>query len=275
MPILAQGDIRKMRTELDDPVRYRLPVGDEQVDMNALIGQEIQLSHGGGIHCIACGRTIKKSFHQGYCFPCLRSLPECDSCIVKPELCHYDKGTCRDPAWGDRHCMQEHYVYLANSSGLKVGITRGSQIPFRWMDQGAVQALPVFRVKDRKTSGLVEVAFKNHVADRTDWRAMLRGNADPLDMNARRDELITLCDGELDRLRADLGESAIEYVADAKTVAIRYPVQQWPKKIVSLNFDKAPEISGRLQGIKGQYLILDTGVLNMRKFGGYELSLST
>jgi len=275
MPVLAQGDIRKMRTQLGDPVHYRLPVGDEQIDMNALIGQEIQLSHGGDIHCIACGRAIRKSFNQGYCFPCLRSLPECDSCIVKPELCHYHKGTCRDPAWGDRHCMQEHYVYLANSSGLKVGITRGSQIPFRWMDQGAVQALPVFRVKDRKTSGLVEVAFKNHVADRTDWRAMLRGNAEPVDMNARRDELVTLCDGELERLRADLGESAIEYVEDAETVEIRYPVLRWPEKIVSLNFDKTPAISGRLQGIKGQYLILDTGVLNMRKFGGYELTLST
>ena len=274
MSLLAQGDIRKMRTELNDPVRYQLPVGDEQVDMNALIGKDILLSHSGGIHCIACGRAIRKSFNQGYCFPCLRSLPECDSCIVKPELCHYDQGTCRDPAWGDTHCMQEHYVYLANSSGLKVGITRASQVPFRWMDQGAVQALPVLRVKDRKTSGLVEVAFKQHVADRTDWRAMLRGNAEPQDMHARRDELMALCDAELDRLRRELGENAIEQVTDAKTVEIRYPVQQWPEKIVSLNFDKTPHIDGRLLGIKGQYLILDTGVLNMRKFGGYELSLS-
>ncbi len=281
MPVVAQGDVRKMRTELGasgEPVRYTLPLGDNQVDMNALIGSHIHLAHSGHIHCIACGRAIKKSFNQGYCFPCLRSLPECDSCIVKPELCHYAEGTCRDPAWGDKHCMQDHYVYLANSSGLKVGITRGTQIPTRWMDQGAVQAIPVFRVRDRKTSGLVEVAFKNHVADKTNWRAMLKGNAEPLDMIAKRDELISLVeqgDDEVNKIREDLGEDAIAFLADAQPVEIHYPVQHWPTKITSLNFDKTPEISGLLHGIKGQYLMLDTGVLNMRKFGGYDLSLST
>ena len=278
MPVIAQGDIRKMRAALGEPgeqVRYTLPVGDDEVDMNALIGEHIQLTHNGRIHCVACGRAIKKSFNQGYCFPCLRSLPECDSCIVKPELCHYAEGTCRDPAWGDAHCMQDHYVYLANSSGLKVGITRGSQIPTRWMDQGAVQAIPVFRVKDRKTSGLVEVAFKNHVADKTNWRAMLKGNADPLDMLARRDELMQLADEDVNKIRESLGDDAIIFLNEAEPVAISYPVQQWPTKVISLNFDKTPEISGQLLGIKGQYLILDSGVLNIRKFGGYALSLST
>lgn len=273
MQEIAQGNIRKMLTELDEPVRYTLPVSDERVDMNALIGERIQLSHTGQIHCIACGRSIKKSFNQGYCFPCLRSLPECDSCIVKPELCHYAEGTCRDPAWGDAHCMQPHYVYLANSSGLKVGITRGTQIPTRWMDQGAVQALPVFRVKDRMTSGLVEVAFKNHVADKTNWRAMLKGNVDPLDMAARRDELMELTHADMDSIRDKLGTAAVEFLPDAESVEIHYPVQQWPGKILSHNFDRTPDINGQLQGIKGQYLILDSGVLNMRKFGGYEISL--
>ena len=267
------GNIQKMQTQLNDTVQYHLPIGNELVDMNALIGSEIKFSHTGEINCNACGRKTKKSFSQGFCYPCFQSLAQCDMCIMKPEKCHFAEGTCREPDWGEKFCFQDHYVYLANSSGLKVGITRGTQIPTRWMDQGATQAIPIFKVKDRLTSGLIEVIFKNHVADKTSWQKMLKGEADTLDMQARRDELYALSEDALKELTETLDKDAINFLNHEKVVNINFPVNIYPEKVKSFNFDKTPEISGVLNGIKGQYLILDKGVLNMRKFGGYNLTL--
>ena len=192
---------------------------------------------------------------------------------MKPEKCHYAEGTCREPEWGEQFCFKDHYVYLANSSGLKVGITRGTQIPTRWMDQGATQAIPIFKVKNRLTSGLVEVAFKNHVADKTSWQKMLKGKADEIDMQTRRDELYALCKDALDEITSALDSDAVEFLDNESVIDINFPVNIYPEKVKSFNFDKTPEISGVLNGIKGQYLILDNGVLNMRKFGGYNLTL--
>ena len=267
------GNILKMQTQLKDTVQYQLPIGDELIDMNALIGSPVKLTYSNEIHCVACGRKTKKSFNQGYCYPCFQSLAQCDSCIIKPEKCHYAEGTCREPEWGEQFCLKDHYVYLANSSGLKVGITRGTQIPTRWMDQGATQALPVFKVNNRLTSGLVEVIFKNHVADKTSWQKMLKGEADKINMQVRRDELYELCQPELNELSKTLDSEAIEYLDNEGVVDINFPVNTYPEKVKSFNFDKTPEVSGALNGIKGQYLILDRGVLNMRKFGGYQLTL--
>jgi len=272
----SAGHLRKLRTELDgDTATYHLPLDDARIPLNPLVGQPLRLIHTGEIHCVACGRRTKKSFNQGYCYPCFRDLPECDSCIVKPEQCHYFDGTCRDPAWGEQHCLQDHIVYLANSSGLKVGITRASQIPTRWIDQGATQALPVFRVANRLLSGQLEVILKQHVADRTDWRKMLKGVAAPLDLQARRDALLDQCAAEIATLMEAEGEERITLLPDAEPVAIDYPVNAYPTKITSRNFDKTPAIEGSLLGIKGQYLILDTGVLNIRKFAGYHVQLET
>jgi len=262
-----------MHTQLGDQVAYQLPIGDQLVNMNELIGQTINLSYNNEINCIACGRKTKKSFSQGFCYPCFQSLAQCDSCIIKPELCHYAEGTCREPEWGETHCFIDHYVYLANSSGIKVGITRGTQIPTRWMDQGAVQALPIFKVKDRLTSGLVEVAMKNHVADKTSWQRMLKGPPDAVDLPARRDELYEACKKELHDITSKLDDSAVSFLENETVIDIHYPVQQYPEKVKSFNFDKTAEISGKLMGIKGQYLILDSGVLNIRKFGGYHITL--
>ncbi|KPJ87945.1 MAG: hypothetical protein AMJ53_17440 [Gammaproteobacteria bacterium SG8_11] len=267
--MLITGDLRKMQTELAEPVNYRLPVGEERIGMNDYIGKTITLEHTGEIHCIACGRKTKKSFNQGYCFPCMRSLAECDSCIVKPELCHFHEGTCRDEQWAQSHCMQDHIVYLANSSGVKVGITRHSQIPTRWMDQGATQALPIYRVKNRYLSGLMEVVFKKHVADKTDWRKMLKGCADGVDLPRRRDELFAECAAEIDALKSTHGDAAFNAIADGAITSIHYPVREYPSKVASLNFDKDPMVMGHLQGIKGQYLIFDSGVINIRKYAGY------
>ncbi len=268
-----QGTIEKMRTSLGRVVEYALPIGGELVPMNPLIGSSISLYHDGEIHCIGCGRRTSKSFNQGYCYPCFRSLPQCDSCIIKPELCHYHQGSCRDAQWGERHCLQDHYLYLANSSGVKVGVTRGTQIPTRWMDQGAVQALPIFRVRERLVAGLIEVAMKVHVADKTSWQRMLKGDPGSVDLTQWRDSLFEQCGGALSAIAREQGEGAMEWLEQETPVEIRYPVDCYPEKVRSLNFEKTPEVSGRLMGIKGQYLILDSWVLNIRKFGGYQLSV--
>ena len=269
------GNIVKMKTFLEDgEARYELPVGDESVPMNDLVGESLQLTYEDEINCIACGRKTKKSFSQGYCYPCFSSLAQCDMCIVKPETCHYFEGTCREPQWGEEHCMQDHYVYLANSSGIKVGITRGSQIPTRWMDQGATQALPIFKVKNRLISGKVEVVIKQHVADKTDWRRMLKGEADGLDLAGRRDALLAECQQEIKQIEAEYGSDAVTYLDNEKQIEICYPVTEYPTKVTSFNFDKAPIVEGTLMGIKGQYLIFDNGVINIRKFGGYKVTIS-
>jgi len=265
------GNIQKLTTSLEDTVQYHLPIGDDRVALNPLIGNHISLSFLGEINCIACGRKTNKSFSQGFCYPCFQSLAQCDSCIVKPEQCHYFDGTCREPGWGEAHCLKDHYVYLANSSGIKVGITRGTQIPTRWMDQGATQALPIYRVKNRLISGLVEVALKQHVADKTHWQRMLKGIPEAVDIEAKRDELFETCAKELAAICEQHDDDAVIPLTDESMVDINYPVVEYPSKVKSFNFDKTPEISGVLMGIKGQYLIFDTGVLNIRKFSGYKL----
>jgi len=271
------GKLLKMQTTLgdaakDQPVQYHLPLGENLLPMNEQLGQNIKLNYQNEIHCVACGRKTSKSFAQGHCYPCFRRLASCDMCIMKPETCHYAAGTCREPEWGDSHCFKPHYVYLANSSGVKVGITRGTQIPTRWIDQGATQALPIFQVANRLQSGLLEVVLKQHVADRTDWRKMLKAEAEPLDLKALRDELLEKCSTEITEIKNEQGESAIQQI-EQQVVDIKYPVAEYPEKIKSLNFDKQPEIKGMLMGIKGQYLILDTGVLNIRKFSGYNIAV--
>lgn len=267
----ATGNLRKLTATLTSPVEYALPVGDQLLPLNSSIGKTIKLEYHGAIHCVACGRKTNKSFNQGYCYPCLQSLPECDICIVKPEKCHYTEGTCRDNLWADTHCMQDHYVYLANSSGLKVGITRGTQIPTRWIDQGASQAMPIARVKNRLLSGLVEVAIKDHVSDRTDWRKMLKGTPEPVDLRQARDELRAAAGPALKAIEQRF-PGDIHWLEQADMTEINYQVIDYPAKITSINLDKTACIETRLLGIKGQYLITDQGVLNIRKFAGYEVT---
>ena len=271
------GNILKMKTTLGDagknqPVQYQLPIGGELLTINPHIGQTVKLTYNDEINCVACGRKTKKSFAQGHCYPCFRSLASCDMCIMKPETCHYAEGSCRDPAWGEENCFIPHYVYLANSSGIKVGITRGTQIPTRWIDQGAGQALPVFQVSNRLQSGLLEVVLKQHVSDRTDWRKMLKMEAEPLALKDIRDELLEKCADEIAAIKLEQDEEAIKLI-EQDIVEIKFPIENYPEKIKSLNFDKQAEIEGQLMGIKGQYLILDTGVLNIRKFSGYNITV--
>lgn len=274
MTLLGEGPLSKMVVSLGQPISYTLTLGDSSLNLNELVGKQINIQYQGKITCCHCGRNTKKSFAQGYCYPCFSKLASCDTCIMSPEKCHYAAGTCREPEWGEKHCMTPHIVYLANSSGVKVGITRETQVPTRWIDQGAIEAIPVFRVSTRHLSGLVEVVFKQHVTDRTNWRAMLKGQVTELDMLAERDRLLALVEDEIQEIRDEFPGETVELVDIESKTPMQYPVDVWPEKVVSLNLDKTPEVSGRLMGIKGQYLILDSGCINIRKFGSYHVEVS-
>jgi len=271
---LGRGSLSKMAVRLGETAQYAFRLDEQEVPVNPLLGKRVRLEYLGAIHCTHCGRKTKKSFSQGYCYPCFTKLAQCDSCIVSPEKCHFDAGTCREPEWGERFCMTDHVVYLANSSGVKVGITRASQIPTRWLDQGASQALPILRVATRQQSGLVEDLLRSQVADRTNWRALLKGDAAAVDLPAVREQLFDHCAEGLTVLQQRFGLQAIQPLADAEVVEIRYPVTAYPAKIVSLDLEKTPLVEGTLLGIKGQYLLLDTGVINLRKFTAYQVAIS-
>lgn len=272
--VLGAGNVRKMKTSLAETVQYQMVLGEISVPLNQYLGRHLQLDYEGVINCIHCARKTSKSFNQGYCYPCFKRLAQCDSCIISPEKCHYAAGTCREPEWGEQHCMIDHIVYLANTSGIKVGITRGTQVPTRWMDQGATQAVPIFRVDTRHHSGMVETLFKNHIADKTNWQAMLKGDAQPRDLERVRQELMAACAAEIEHMRAQHGLQSISVLEQAQETRITYPVLEYPDKVKSFNLDKTPTIAGTLMGIKGQYLIFDSGVINMRKYGGYHLTLT-
>jgi hypothetical protein len=260
-----EGRLSKMVSYQDSPIQYHLTLGAVQYDLTKLIDSEVTLKFAGKIFCGNCGKATKKSYNQGYCFACTIKLAECDLCILKPETCHYDKGTCRDPKWGEDHCMKPHVVYLANSSGLKVGITRRTQVPTRWIDQGATQALPILEVQKRITSGLIEVLFKKHVADKTDWRKMLKGSAEEVNLQEWKTKLLGLVSEEL---------KGHEYtILDEPEQKFKYPVSVYPEKVSSINLEKTPEIKSKLLGIKGQYLIFECGVLNVRSHSGYQVTI--
>ena len=259
-----------MQTSLAEGMAsYNLSFDDQQVDLSSLVGQHIKLRFNQTIQCAnpECKRITPKSYSQGYCFPCARSLARCDLCIMRPETCHHHLGTCREPEWGLSNCFTPHIVYLANSSGVKVGITRKTNVPSRWIDQGAISALPILEVKTRRESGLIEEALKSFITDKTNWRAMLKNETESADLVSTRTSLL----GEISSLVNKL--NAKTFPDDV--INIDYPVLKYPTKVVSLSFDKTPAISGVLNGIKGQYLLLESGVLNVRKFSSYHLTLTT
>jgi hypothetical protein len=253
-----------MKTDLQDPVQYHLPIGEDSIPLNEYLGSKITLKYTDKIQCISCGVFTKKSFGQGHCYACFQKLASCDMCIMKPETCHFHLGTCREPEWAQSHCFIDHTIYLANSSGVKVGITRSNQRQTRWMDQGAISAIPLATVTDRFKSGQAEVFFKQFVSDKTNWRKMLKNEVEDIDLEEIREEM------------QEEWPQEIAATTDTSTsqLNISYPVLEYPTKITSLNFDKNPLVEGTLLGIKGQYLLLDTGVINIRKFQGYQVEIS-
>lgn len=265
------GGLRKMQVSYQDPIEYHLVIGEHLIALNALIGQRVALTYTGQIHCIQCGRKTSKSFQQGHCYVCMQKIFECNNCIIHPERCLVEQQGCPKDDWAHRQCDQPHVVYLANSSALKVGITRTTQVPTRWIDQGAMQALPIFKTSNRYQAGLVEVVLKAVVSDRTQWRTMLKQDSVPLNMVAERDRLLTEVSVEVDSFFERYSDDQVTLLDDASVVALQFPIDCYPTKITSLSLDKTATVAGTLLGIKGQYWILDTGVFNVRKFSGYEV----
>lgn len=257
-----QGTLCKMLVRQEDPLSYTLrdAFAGPSLALNSLLGMRLAISHRGERRCVHCGSTTPKLFGEGSCYPCFVQLPQNDICILKPELCHFhDKANpCRDAAWGERHCFQPHVLYLAVSSGLKVGITRQTQVPVRWMDQGASHALPVLRVADRLTVGRLEHTLAQHIPDKTQWQRMLRHEVPEVDLLAERQRLLKLVEGQHEA-----------EVLEPEIWTFTYPALEWPTKVKSLGLEKLERVEGRLMGIKGQYWILDTGVVNIRKHSGW------
>jgi hypothetical protein len=262
MPEL-KGNLNKMLSKATDPVEYHLPIGDERIALNPLIGKKAEIEYTGKIHCKACGSKTKKSFGQGYCYPCFMSVPETAPCILHPEKCEAHKGIYRDKAFAENHCLQAHYVYLAVTAGLKVGVTRQTQIPTRWIDQGAVKAIKLAKTPNRHIAGLIEVSLKKHIADKTSWQKMLKNDIET-DIKLRE---------EKEKAKSLLDADFKKYLTfDKKITKINYPIKEYPKKVTALNLDKTATVSGTITGIKGQYIYFDTEkVINIRKFGAYEV----
>lgn len=286
-----QGICHKMHAGLTDlsvtdqqthkaNVEYKFILDRTRIDLPFVLGQEIELEWTGHIHCVSCGSKTPKSYSQGHCFKCFKTKASCDMCIMKPETCHYHLGTCREEQFAQEVCFQPHIVYLANSSALKVGITRLGQMPTRWLDQGATQALPIMQVGSRRLSGQLEVMFGAEVADKTDWRKLLKGEAPTIDLISIRDQLLDDFAPQIDLIRDEFSMSldfneGVEILEQERPREFTYPVAAYPEKIKSHNLDKTPKIRGKLQGIKGQYLIFDNGVINIRKYTGYEIIIRT
>jgi len=272
MEEIASGFLQKLKIHSAVPLCYELIFQDRKLVLNTYLGKNLRFEFTGIIHCVACGRQIKKSFQDGHCFVCQQSLAVTDICSVRPEKCHFTLGTCRDEAYAQSQCFIPHWIYLANTSGVKVGITRHTNVPGRWFDQGAVQALPICVAGHRLMAGLVEIALAQHLPDKTNWRKLLQPQSWVDLERARSLVLNEFLDFQGERLRLSTwpGISMLEEPVSDFT----YPIQSYPQKVASLSFDKAPIIQGKLLGMKGQYLFFEQGGLSMRKCRGYELMVS-
>lgn len=258
------NNLSKLVTDLRENVVYSLRDGESLINVNDLIGKEISISFIGKIYCVYCGRVTRKSYSQGFCFPCSQTVPEADITVVRPELDQSHLGIARDLEWAKRNNLIDHYVYLANTSEVKVGITRHTQIPIRWIDQGASEAVRIAKVPYRQLSGLIEVELKKYFPDKTNWRKMLMYSG------SSENNLLE----HRDRAHKLLENQFSEYLIQDEVQYINYPVIQYPEKVKSVSLDKTPEFSGKLVGIKGQYLMFETGeVLNVRKHNGYNVKI--
>ncbi len=264
--------LHKMHTELATPVKYHWLLEEEKIALNPLIGQELELKFTGKMRCIQCERMIKKTFQQGYCYPCLQRLLECNLCMIHPEKCRFYEGVCNPEDWAHQSCAKPHIIYLAYSSASKVGMTRQSQLPTRWIDQGALAGLPIIQTRNRYQAGIVEVALKAFIADKTDWRKMLLEQNLGEDLSQVYQQIMQVAQNPLTSIMQTYpGE--ITFLEKLDLTLITYPLNYFPEKIRSYNLDKDPLIKDKLCGIKGQYWIFENGVINWRKYGGYELSL--
>lgn len=260
-----EGVLTKMQTEFGNPIQYYLVFENSFLHLNQLLDKELEISFQ-GYQCLQCGKK-KKIFRQGFCYDCFMSSASAGDWIMKPELstAHLDIED-RDLAYEKKVQLQPHIVYLALSSEVKVGVTRKTQVPTRWIDQGAVQALPIVEVPNRYLAGITEVALKNQYADKTNWQKMLKNEIPSVDLAQERLKAGNFLPKEVQEYYATETPNLFE---------LHYPVLSYPKKVMSLNLDKSPLYTGKLSGIKGQYLLFQDGtVFNVRTFEGYVVKIS-
>ncbi len=258
-----EGVLIKMPTEFQDPIQYFLVMNGDFVHMNQVLDRTLHFK-ALKFQCLNCGED-KPIFRQGFCRSCFFDIPAAGDWIMRPELskAHLDEED-RDLEYEKKVQLQPHIVYLANSSNIKVGVTRKSQVPTRWIDQGAHEAIEIVEVPNRYLAGITEVALKDHLSDKTNWRKMLTNEVIDENLVEWRN-----------KLKTDIPEEAKDYILDkGEETILNYPVLQYPKKVKSLNFQKTPEYKGKLKGIKGQYLIFeDQTVCNIRGNEGVYVGL--
>lgn len=257
------GVLDKMPTSFTRPVQYFLKLGADTIAVNERVGKIVSLRYTGNIYCTVCGKKTYKSFGEGMCYTCFSTAPENAECIIRPELCmaHEHKG--RDIQWEIDHHLKPHLVYLALVNETKVGVTRDTQIPTRWIDQGANKAIILAETPYRQLAGAIEVSLKAYLSDKTNWQKMLR--------NEYNQEIDLF--KEKERVHSLLDENLQQYISpNNEILELIYPVLQYPEKVKSISFDKQSEINSQLIGVRGQYLIFEGGaVINIRKHSGYEI----
>jgi hypothetical protein len=260
-----EGVLTKMQTEFANPIEYYLVFEHSFLNLNQLLGKELEIIHQ-GYQCLECGKP-KKIFRQGFCYDCFMGSAAAGDWIMKPELstAHLDIED-RDLEYEKKVQLQPHIVYLALSSEVKVGVTRKTQVPTRWIDQGAVQAIPIVEVPNRYLAGITEVALKSLYADKTNWQKMLKNDVPSVDLIKERNGLQYVIPKEVQEFYHPENSDLYE---------LKYPVLEYPKKVTSLNLEKKPDFSGKLTGVKGQYLLFEDGtVFNVRTFEGYVVKIN-
>ncbi|MBT8301910.1 MAG: DUF2797 domain-containing protein [Maribacter sp.] len=258
-----EGVLRKMQTEMGQPIQYYMLFEGNFLNVNQVLTKQLQIDFI-KFQCLNCGED-RPIFRQGFCKTCFFETPSAGDWIMRPELstAHLGKED-RDLEYEKKVQLQPHIVYLANSSNIKVGVTRKSQVPTRWIDQGAHEAIEIIEVPNRYLAGITEVALKDHLGDKTNWRKMLTNNVDDEDLVKWRN-----------KLKQYIPSEAKEYFLENKNEThMEFPVLKYPEKVKSLNLGKTPSYNGVLMGIKGQYLIFeDNTVFNVRGSEGYYISL--
>lgn len=259
-----EGVLTKMPVEFRDPIQYYLVLNSDFLHLNQLLNRTFHFKFL-KYQCLNCGQD-NPIYRQGFCRTCFFDIPAAGDWIMRPELskAHLDEAD-RDLEYEKKVQLQPHIVYLANSSNIKVGVTRKSQVPTRWIDQGAHEAIEIVEVPNRYLAGITEVALKEHLGDKTNWRKMLTNQVADEDLAAWRN-----------KLKPFIPEEALQFfIHENEETNIRYPVLEYPKKVKSLNLDKTREFSGTLTGIKGQYLLFaDQTVCNIRGNEGIYVGLS-
>lgn len=259
-----EGVLKKMQTEIGSPIQYYLLFESDFLNVNQILDKELKIEFI-KFQCLNCGND-RPIYRQGFCKTCFFEIPSAGDWIMRPELstAHLDKED-RDLAYEKKVQLQPHIVYLANSSNVKVGVTRKGQVPTRWIDQGAHEAIEIVEVPNRYLAGITEVALKDHVADKTNWRTMLTNTIVDENLQEWRD-----------KLKKYIPEEALPYfLENALETNLEFPVLQYPEKVKSLNLDKTPSYQGKLKGIKGQYFLFeDNTVFNVRGSEGYYVGLT-